>query len=362
MESRERFQKVAAEALGIKQTCMPAGAGRGKMQMIQPIIMGLARRPEYVKSRTHAKKWHVCATRDGYESWPPILRLGNTSTQKDVGEIPCYASAVKHFAAKPRSRALAAFVKSFHYHENDLPFTLERIMPNGQVHLMVNLAEDEFRTYSGSCAEQKLRQSGAVLAGPRAKSVVLDTQEQRWLAAVEFHSGGANHFFSMPMSAVCNEIVQLEDVWACDGRLVRERLLDASTPASKFRVFEEVLSEHLAPRFDPAIQYAMAALRAGMPVSQVVSRLGLLPRTFERRFSARVGINPKRFARVQRLQRVLRAVRLSGRPDWCALAAEHGYTDQAHLIHDFRDLADITPSGYVPHSPLRSNHVQIATP
>ena len=269
---------------------------------------------------------------------------------------------MKSFAAKPRSRALAAFVKSFHYHENDLPFVLERIMPNGQVHLMVNLAEDEFRTYSGARAEHKHRQSGAVLAGPDAKSVVLDTREFRWLAAVEFHGGGARHFFSVPMSAVCNEVVQLEDFWGLDGRLLRERLLDASTPASKFHVLEEVLSEHLAPRFDPAIQFAIAALRAGVPMSRIVSRLGFLPRTFTRRFSAQVGITPKRFARVQRLQRVLRAIRLSSSPDWCALAAEHGYTDQAHLIHDFRDLADITPSGYVPHSPRRNNHVPIAAP
>lgn len=269
---------------------------------------------------------------------------------------------MKHLAVKPRSRALAAFIKSFHYHENDLPLALERIMPNGQVHLLVNLAEDEFRTYSGSRAEQQHPQSGAVLAGPHAKSVILDTQEQRWLVAVEFHCAGARHFFSIPMFAVCNEIVQLEDVWGCDGKLLHERLLEASTPAAKFHVFEEVLSEHLAPRFDPAIQYGMAALRAGAPVSRVVSRLGLLPRTFERRFCAQVGINPKRFARVQRLQRVLRAVRLSSRLDWSALAAEHGYTDQAHLIHDFRDLADITPSGYVPHSPQRNNHVTLAAP
>lgn len=266
---------------------------------------------------------------------------------------------MKAFAAKPRSPALAAFVKSFHYHESDLPVQLERIMPNGQVHLMVNLREDEFRTYTGSRAEHKHRHAGAVLAGPHAKSVVIDTREQHWLAAVEFRSGGASHFFPRPISEVCNQVVQLEDLWGRDGRSLRERLLDVSTPAAKFRVFEETLTEHLAPKFDPALQYALAALRAGMPVSKLVSRLGLLPRTFARRFSAQVGINPKRFARVQRLQRVLRAVRQSSRPDWCALAAEHGYTDQAHLIHDFRDLADITPSGYVPHSARRSNHVPI---
>ena len=138
---------------------------------------------------------------------------------------------------------------------------------------------------------------------------------------------------------------------------MRDRLLDAPTLEAKFRVFEEVLLEHLAAEFDPAIRYAIAALKAGAPVSQVASRLGLLPRTLARRFSNQVGITPKRFARVHRLQRVLRAVRRSSEPDWCALAAEHGYTDQAHLIHDFRDLAGITPLGYKPQSPQRNNHV-----
>ena len=248
-------------------------------------------------------------------------------------------------------------MKSFHYHETNFPMTLERIMPNGQAHLMVNLAEDEFRTYDAARTE---RHAGAVLAGPHARSTVIDTRVQRWLAAVEFRGGGAGLFFSMPMTEVCNKVVRLENLWGPDGRSLRERLLEAGTPAAKFQVFEEVLLEHFSPNFDPAIQYAINALHVGVPVAQVASRLGLLPRTLARRFSKQVGITPKRFARVHRLQRVLRAVRRSSKPDWCSLAVEQGYTDQAHLIHDFRDLADITPSGYKPHSPQRSNHVSIA--
>jgi AraC-like DNA-binding protein len=268
---------------------------------------------------------------------------------------------VKSFFAKPRSPVLAAFVKSFHYHETDFPFALERIMPNGQAHLMVNLAEDEFRTYDAVRTERIDRHAGAVLAGPHARSTVIDTREQRWLAAVEFRSGGVGHFFSMPMTEVCNQIVQLDNLWGRDGRLLRERVLEAPTPRLKFRVFEEMLLQYLAPKYDASILYATAALKAGVPISQVASRLGLLPRTLVRRFSTQVGITPKRFARVHRLQRVLRAVRGSPEPDWSALAAEHGYADQAHLIHDFRDLADITPSGYKPDSGQRNNHVRIAT-
>jgi len=232
-------------------------------------------------------------------------------------------------------------------------------MPNGQAHLMVNLAVDEFPTYSAARAEQVSRHSGAVVTGPHSKSVVIDTRAQRWLAAVEFRHGGASRFFLMPMTEISNQVVRLQDLWRNDGTLLRERLLEARTPASKFRVFEEALLDHLRAGFDPAIQYAITALRAGAPVSQVALCLGLSPRTLERRFSSQVGISPKRFARVHRLQKVLRSVRRSSKPDWCALATEHGYTDQAHLIHDFRDLADLTPSEYKPHSQKRNNHVPI---
>jgi len=267
---------------------------------------------------------------------------------------------VKSFTARPRSPALAAFIKSFHYQETNFPFTLERILPNGQAHLMVNLAEDEFRTYDPAWPERSNRHSGAVLVGPHSSPTIIDTREQRCLAAVEFRSGGAARFFSAPMSEFCQQVVPLEDVWGSPGGSLRERLLCAPTPAAKFRVLEDLLLEHFEPRLDPAMQYAIGALQSGVPVSQVASRLGLLPRTLARRFSAEVGITPKRFARVRRLQRVLRAARRSLEPDWCAIAAEHGYSDQAHLIHDFRNLAHITPSGYKPHSPQRSNHIPIA--
>jgi AraC-like DNA-binding protein len=232
-------------------------------------------------------------------------------------------------------------------------------MPNGQAHLMVNLATDEFPTYDAALGEQVSRHSGAVVAGPHAKSVVIDTGAQRWLAAVEFRQGGASRFFSMPMTEISNQVVRLKDLWRRDGTLLRERLLDVRTPESKFCVFEEVLLDHLRAEFDPAIQYAITALRAGVPVCQVGLCLGLSPRTLERRFSSQVGISPKRLARVHRLQKVLRAARRSGNPDWCALAIEYGYTDQAHLIHDFRDLAGLTPSEYKPRSENRNNHVPI---
>lgn len=44
-----------------------------------------------------------------------------------------------------------------------------------------------------------------------------------------------------------------------------------------------------------------------------------------------------------RFQRALQAAARAGVPNWAAIAADHGYFDQAHLIRDFRSLAEQTP-------------------
>jgi AraC-like DNA-binding protein len=226
---------------------------------------------------------------------------------------------------------------------------------------MVNLFEAEFRTYHGPDCAAVQRSSGAVLGGPSSHATVIDTMEQRCLVTVDFKLGGASPFFSDPLGEARDQLVGLDQLWGRDGAALRERLLEAGTPEAMFQVLEIVLLKQLVdPAIpDPAIPFAARALERGVPVSHVTSQLGLLPKTFVRRFRARTGLSPKRFSRVRRLQRVLASVRDPRATDWSELAAQHGYTDQAHLIHDFRDLTGLTPTAYRPRSAEEHNHVPV---
>ena len=263
----------------------------------------------------------------------------------------------------PRSPALGAFVKSLHYQEGEIPAAFERMLPTGYIHLLVNLYEDEFRTYSkpGCVAD---RTHGAVLAGPRSRSTMIDTREQRCLVRVDFNLAGAGAFFRLPLGEVSNQFVELDQLWGRAGRVLCEKLLEVRTPNAKLHILETVLLEQLASsqQPDPAIRAGARALECGVPVTQVTSRLGLLPKTFVRRFRRQVGLAPKQFSRVRRLQRVLQSMGAPGSADWAALAVDHGYTDQAHLIHDFRELTGVTPSAYRPSPAGERNHVPIALP
>jgi len=228
--------------------------------------------------------------------------------------------------------------------------------------LLVNLFEDELRTYHGPDSATVRRTHGAVLLGPRRREQVIDTEEQRCLVEVNFELGGAWPFFPVPASAARDEMVELDELWGRDGVLLRERLLEAERPEEMLRVVEESLLDHVSGQLepDPAIAFAVAAFERGRRVADVTSHLGVLPKRFVRRFRERVGLAPKEYSRVRRLQRVLRAVGRDGEPSWAGLAAEHGYCDQSHLIQDFRELTGITPTAYRARSAGAHNHVPMA--
>lgn len=54
---------------------------------------------------------------------------------------------------------------------------------------------------------------------------------------------------------------------------------------------------------------------------------------------------PKRFSRVVRFQHLLR--RLGEEPNWTAFATQLGYSDQAHMIREFKELFGCTPGDAV---------------
>jgi AraC-like DNA-binding protein len=271
-----------------------------------------------------------------------------------------------HFSAPPRSPVLAPYVSSIGYYESALPAGRDRVLPGGGTDLMVNLHEDEFRTYHGPGLRTVRRAPGAALAGPDERAVVIDTADQRRGLSVTFTPGGAAAFFGLPLGEVTGQLVGLAELWGRDGAVLRDRLLAVADPRQQAAVLEDVLTAQLERRSSgwpgggPAIGHAAAELSRGLRVRDVAGQLGLSPRTFTRRFRDQVGLTPKRFARIQRLQRVLTTVEPGSPVDWAALAAAHGFCDQAHLIDDFRELTGVTPGRYRPRSAAERNHLPLA--
>lgn len=262
----------------------------------------------------------------------------------------------------PPRPELAPFVSAISYYAGDHDGGLERIVPNGSMQLIVNLHEDEFRNYSGPDLGVVQRYAGAVVQGATARPSVIDTAQQRELVMIIFRNGGGFPFFPCLSDLVADDLVELGEVWGRSGAVLREQMLETPSVEGKMRAVEAALLDQaqgpLVP--DPAIAVALKALEGGETVSAVTDLLGMTSKRFIRTFTHQLGLSPKRYSRVRRLQRTLASIPYDRPVDWAELAATRGYYDQSHLIHEFRELAGILPTAYHPRSRGEQNHIPVS--
>ncbi len=252
--------------------------------------------------------------------------------------------------------SLAPFVEALWIADAPVSPGLEFTVPTGHLQLLVNLADDRlswFDDVDSARAGRRNSVTGVGVCGPRLSPVVIDRVEQRWCAGVTLRPGAAPALLGVPAAALADPVVGLDEVWGTDGPRLRERMLAESSASRMLDVLAAVLHEHAAPAAlaSPSgrglgLREACRLLAAGMRVADVADRLGWSASTLMRRFRLDVGVVPKSYARLRRVQRVFTAIDPDEAPDWSELAIRCGFFDQAHLVNEFRDLTGTTPARY----------------
>jgi AraC-like DNA-binding protein len=251
---------------------------------------------------------------------------------------------VLRYVARPPSPPLAKLVEYVWASQGAPAHAKERVVPTGTLELAVSLVEDKGRIYDPDGREQCLSGVAAV-AGAYRRPFTFDTRERASIVGVHFRPGCAGVVLGVPPGELTDRHVDLEALWGRRARELRERLCAATTTEQRFTILEAELTARLDQRHaHPVVRYALDALaRPQVRVVDFAKRAGLSQRRLIEVFTADVGLTPKRFGRILRFQRATALAR-SAAIDWTRVAHECGYYDQAHLIRDFRELADVTPS------------------
>jgi len=139
-----------------------------------------------------------------------------------------------------------------------------------------------------------------------------------------------------------DHIVDLDSVWAPLMHRLAEAPAAQRPSLARVAVLREFAKRRTPDQRIVALAGFASACAGQTTVDDLADHAGLSPRHLDRLFYAHVGVGPKMFLRMVRFRSVFHQID-GGAPNWATIAASAGYTDQSHLIRDFRQFAGCSP-------------------
>ena len=205
----------------------------------------------------------------------------------------------------------------------------------------------------------------AMVQGPMTRAELVALPEGSRVFGVRFLPGAASAFVDADAHTLEDRAADLEDVTtAARSWRLGERVAEARDHAARCRLIGDFLLDPRA-RTRPAdvrLRHAVRAVRhthGSLPIADIARDLGVSERTLERLFRQHVGVRPKLYARIARMEWT-RALAASHDESQAALAHLGGYADEPHLLRDFRALAGLSPSALLAED--RVGFVQVGSP
>jgi AraC-like DNA-binding protein len=235
-----------------------------------------------------------------------------------------------------------------------------RALPRGAVTVIVDVGQRQQVDFYAADGCTRLDVPPAFATGAHASSYVSEMAADEPAIAIHFRPGGALPFLGIPLSDLENSHVGLDDIWGRSGIELHERLIDAQTVSARFAIVESFLLSRpwSSVRRHPAVAAALAAIEANpsIPIAELRDLVGLSTKRLIAVFRAEIGLSPKAYARIRRLQA---ALRLLGSTSGAQVAAEVGYFDQAHFVREFKSFAGMTPTQYTEQRLVLPSHVPV---
>lgn len=189
------------------------------------------------------------------------------------------------------------------------------------------------------------------LAGVYDSYVVTESTGLSYCLQVNFTPIGAHLFFRLPMDAIANRVVHLEDVLGTEARHLSEQLPECPTWEQRFALLDTLVATRVARARAPSPEIVWAWHRLQLPegnhrIGALAKELGWSSRRLIAGFREQIGLPPKALARIIRFHRVVRWLDGQDEVRWADLAHRAGYYDQAHFNRDFRMLAGSAPGEF----------------
>ena len=159
-----------------------------------------------------------------------------------------------------------------------------------------------------------------------------------------------SQIYNFPLSSISDSFIGIVNLDIPGLSLLREQLVSEENSLSRqIEIIDEFLiglleKQKEAENFFASTIQKIRLEKGSFDKETLRDHFFLGDRQIQRLFKTNFGLSPKAYERITRFSNTVRYINRYGRPQWDAVADELGYSDQAHLIREFKAYAGFTPS------------------
>ena len=169
---------------------------------------------------------------------------------------------------------------------------------------------------------------------------------------VHFRPGALYRLLRVPLTEFTDSWFDATSVINSEIKQVNERLANCNDYAQMIGIVEDYLLQKIkAVKHDTHPLDTTAGLIAANPsrfsLDWLASQACLCSRQFNRRFTERMGVGPKFYSRIVRFYKAYAYKETHPEDDWLTVALLFGYNDYQHMVKDFKQFAQVTPTMWI---------------
>jgi AraC-like DNA-binding protein len=251
-------------------------------------------------------------------------------------------SGVRQFVHRPAG-TLRRYVREILWVRSEQP-RLQTLLPETTLTLVLR--------QSGRASLHSEDLPCAIVSGLQQRTRVVEPAAHSSLIVVRFTEVGAPAILHDRADLLYNRTLPLEDVLTRQPiEHIQNVLADERSIQRQFAAVERFLSSRIQPQhgaaISPQIEAAVELIRRSegrASVAAIARHAAMSQSALERQFRAAVGATPKTVSRLARLQHICRLWDAGKTLTEIAFAA--GYSDQPHMVHDFRLFTGASPEAF----------------
>jgi AraC-like DNA-binding protein len=184
------------------------------------------------------------------------------------------------------------------------------------------------------------------------------------LVIVVFQPNGINQLLQIPANEFQDSIISTDVVFGKKGISLEETLSQQNDNDEKIKLLNQFFKTLISKKSESnqliinSSLHFILANKGCFSVKQLVNHTGYTERHLERKFKECIGLNPKKFGNVVRLHHFLKLLKYKSEDlNLTAICYEAGFSDQSHLIKEFKKQTGITPTEYLHNTGKLANNL-----